>query len=100
MKFTSELKKKHEFVLEVGDFFQYDESTFVIVQPLIKDNYDYKNEGYTYVNLTYHSLVYPKFETLEELKDYLTEKKEVKFYRGGNVVVNLGSPFYEILQEG
>ncbi|OME54102.1 hypothetical protein BSK59_16105 [Paenibacillus odorifer] len=96
MKFLYEYKS-NDFDLEVGDFFQYDNETFIAVRPLIKDGFDdYRREGYTFVNLTSNSLAYPKFDTLEELKEYLASKTDVKFFRGKDVVVNLGKPFHEI----
>jgi hypothetical protein len=98
MEFISEAKKKPKLSLKVGDMFDdFDGTMYLVVQPLVIRDYHYRNEGYTYVNLTCNSLAYPKFDTLIELQERLIEEELIlNVYDGKSIVVNLGVPTYTV----
>jgi hypothetical protein len=95
MKFKSEPIVERGFALNEGDVFTTDKATYLIVKGIAKDfdTNSYKKDGYTYVNLTRSSLVFPKFNTLSDLKNHLIEKHSpLDVYSGENIVMDLGTP--------
>lgn len=92
---ANEPQSKEVPVLEVGDIFESDECMYLVVKPLRYEHGLLTSKGFTFVNLTWSSLVAtPIFDTLEELTHYVSADSEMEpltgIYRDKDITVKLG----------
>ncbi|HLO11577.1 MAG TPA: hypothetical protein VK190_04910 [Pseudoneobacillus sp.] len=89
MKFKTSTEQPKRPVIKTGDIFQMRQSFFICVEGIKKVGEGYERDGYTYVNLSYASLAFPKFETLEELNDHIFKEPFIEVFDGSKISIEL-----------